>query len=56
MKMDIVSVGEILIDMFPVEIGRKLGEVSAFLSQTRWRQRQCRRRRRQVGREKRLYR
>jgi fructokinase len=30
MKMDIVSVGEILIDMFPVEIGRKLAEVSAF--------------------------
>lgn len=30
MKIDIVSVGEILIDMFPVEIGRKLGEVSAF--------------------------
>lgn len=30
MKLDIVSLGEILIDMFPVEIGRKLGEVSAF--------------------------
>jgi fructokinase len=28
--MDIVSLGEILIDLFPVEVGRKLAEVSAF--------------------------
>ena len=28
--MDIVSLGEILIDMFPVELGKKLVEVSAF--------------------------
>lgn len=28
--MDVVSLGEILIDMFPVEIGRKLSDVSAF--------------------------
>lgn len=28
--MDIVSLGEILIDMFPVEVGRKLADVSAF--------------------------
>lgn len=30
MKTDVVSLGEILIDMFPVEIGRKLADVSAF--------------------------
>jgi len=28
--MDFVSLGEILIDMFPVEVGRKLADVSAF--------------------------
>ena len=28
--MDIVSLGEILIDMFPVEVGRKFADVSAF--------------------------
>ena len=28
--MDIISLGEILIDMFPVEIGRKLADVTAF--------------------------
>jgi fructokinase len=28
--MDIISLGEILIDMFPVEIGRKIADVSAF--------------------------
>ena len=29
--MDIVSLGEILIDMFPAEIGKKMMDVSAFL-------------------------
>ncbi len=28
--MDIVCLGEILLDMFPAELGRKLGDVSAF--------------------------
>ena len=28
--IDLVSLGEILIDMFPVEVGRKLADVSAF--------------------------
>lgn len=28
--MDLVSLGEILMDMFPAEVGKKLGEVSAF--------------------------
>ncbi len=28
--MDIVTLGEVLIDMFPAELGRKLAEVSAF--------------------------
>lgn len=29
-EMDIVCLGEILLDMFPMELGRKLAEVSAF--------------------------
>jgi fructokinase len=28
--MDLVCLGELLVDMFPAELGRKLGEVSAF--------------------------
>ena len=28
--MDIVCLGEVLVDMFPAELGRKLAEVSAF--------------------------
>ena len=28
--MDLTCIGEILIDMFPAEVGRKLAEVSAF--------------------------
>ena len=28
--MDIVCLGELLVDMFPAELGRSLGEVSAF--------------------------
>jgi fructokinase len=29
--MDVVCLGEVLIDMFPAEIGRRLVDVSAFL-------------------------
>ncbi|MFB0546897.1 MAG: PfkB family carbohydrate kinase, partial [Anaerolineae bacterium] len=28
--MDIVCLGELLVDMFPAELGRRLNEVSAF--------------------------
>lgn len=29
-QMDIVTLGELLIDMFPDQIGQKIGEVEAF--------------------------